>query len=464
MVTTNQLWGGRFKKPLDESAVRLSYSLESDKRLVFYDLDVNKAHAKALYKAKYLSRDEYKKLTECLDMLAIEFRDKPDSLYGDDEDIHTCIERLVTDRCGDLGKKLHTGKSRNDQVITDTRLYTKDSITSIREELQILIDVLVELAKRYEDVIFPGFTHFQPAQPVLFSHHMLAYVEKFFRDLDRFDAAFKSADVCALGSGALAGNNYNLDRQEMAKSLGFSAITANSMDAVSDRDFIADTLHAGSVCMTHLSRFCEELIIFSSPLVGLLEIGDDFTTGSSLMPQKKNPDVAELIRGKTGRVHGHWVALQTTLKGLPLAYNRDLQEDKVYLFDTVDNISVCLTCFHKMIAGITLNEDAIEAALKKGYGVATDFADYLVEKGVPFREAHDITGAVVLIAIEEGKQLHELSLDKLKTLHPLIDADVFHYITYQAAVSAKSIEGGTAPSSVKKQISKINRRITWKKH
>ena len=463
-MTTNQLWGGRFKKPLDPSAVQLSYSLESDKRLVFYDIQVNKAHAKALHKAKYLSRDEYQTLSQCLDTLAAEFKEKPETLYADDEDIHTCIERLVTERCGDLGKKLHTGKSRNDQVITDTRLYTKDAITGIKQELQQLIDVLVLLAGQYDTVIFPGFTHFQPAQPVLFAHHLLAYVETFFRDLNRFDAAFVTTDVCALGSGALAGNNYQLDRQAIAKTLGFATITANSMDAVSDRDFIADTLSAASICMTHLSRFCEELIIFSSPLVGFIDIGDDFTTGSSLMPQKKNPDVAELIRGKTGRVHGHWIALQTTLKGLPLAYNRDLQEDKVFLFDTIDTVQLCLNCFHKMIAGIRLNDPAIQAALKKGYGVATDFADYLVEKGIPFRQAHDITGEVVLMAIEEDKQLHELSLDKLKAINSVIDADVFNYITYQAAVSAKSIEGGTAPSSVKKQINQIKRRITWKKH
>jgi argininosuccinate lyase len=462
-VTTNQLWGGRFKKPLDPSAVILSYSLESDKRLVFYDIDVNKAHAKALFKAGYLTKDEHKKLTECLDNLANDFRTAPEKLYADDEDIHTCIERLVTERCGTLGKKLHTGKSRNDQVITDTRLYTKDAIQFIINELQTLITVLVDLAQEHDKVIFPGFTHFQPAQPVLFSHHLLAYVEQFFRDLDRFQQAFNTSDFCALGSGAIAGNNYNLDRHDIAKTLGFSGITNNSMDAVSDRDFIADTLHASSVCMTHLSRFCEELIIFSSPLVGLIDIGDDFTTGSSLMPQKKNPDVAELIRGKTGRVHGHWVALQTTLKGLPLTYNRDLQEDKVYLFDTIDSISASLTCFHKMIAGLSLNKKAIETALNKGYGVATDFADYLVSKGVPFREAHDITGAVVLMAIEQQKQLHELSLTQLKTLHSAIDVDVFNYITFQAAVSAKSIEGGTAPSSVKQQLEKIKRRMTWKK-
>lgn len=463
-MANKKLWGGRFKKTLDPSAIELSYSLESDKRLVFYDIEVNKAHAKALNKAGYLTDSEVSKLDLELEKLAHDFKENPDELYSNDEDIHSCIERLITDRCGTLGKKMHTGKSRNDQVITDTRMFTKDAISRIKHELQLLISTLVKLATDHHDVMFPGFTHFQPAQPVLFSHHLLAYCEQFFRDLDRFDAAFKAADICALGSGAMAGNNYNLDRELIAKTLGFSRISTNSMDAVSDRDFICDCLHACSVVMTHLSRFCEEIIIFTSPLVGFFQLGDDFTTGSSLMPQKKNPDIAELIRGKTGRVHSHWIALQTTLKGLPLTYNRDLQEDKVFLFDAVDTVELSCNCFHKMINTLTLNKEAILTGLHKGYGVATDLADYLVSIDIAFRDAHDLTGEIVLFAIENKKQLHELTLAEFQTFSPKIKEDVFSKITYEAAIKAKSIVGGTASARVREQLEKLKEKITWNNH
>ena len=463
-MANKKLWGGRFKKPLNVDAVSLSYSLQSDKRLVYYDINVNKAHALALHKSGYLSESEFTTLDNALQQLAEDFQNNPDSLYANDEDIHSCIERLITQRCGDLGKKMHTGKSRNDQVITDTRLFTKDAIIRIKKELQQLISTLVLLADKYHDVMFPGFTHFQPAQPVLFSHHLLAFCEQFFRDLTRFEFAFESADVCALGSGAMAGNNYNLDRSLMAKTLGFSRISTNSMDAVSDRDFICDVLSACSVCMTHLSRFCEEIVTFSSPLVGFFQLGDDFTTGSSLMPQKKNPDIAELIRGKTGRVHGHWVALQTTLKGLPLTYNRDLQEDKVFLFDAVDTLELSLKCFHQMLNTLQLNKDAILDGLHKGYGVATDFADYLVSIGIAFRDAHELTGEVVIYAIENNKQLHELSLEEFQKFHADIQPNVYEYITYEAAVNAKTIQGGTAPQAVSEQLKKVKEKITWKNH
>ncbi len=463
-MKNKKLWGGRFKKSLDLSAIELSYSLESDKRLVFYDINVNKAHAKALNKAGYLTDSEFSKLELELEKLAHDFKQNPDKLYSNDEDIHSCIERLITDRCGNLGKKMHTGKSRNDQVITDTRMFTKDAILRIKNELQHLISTLVDLATTHKDVLFPGFTHFQPAQPILFSHHLLAYCEQFFRDLDRFDSAFNAADYCALGSGAMAGNNYNLDRILIAKTLGFNNITTNSMDAVSDRDFICDCLHACSVVMTHLSRFCEEIIIFTSPLVGFFQLGDDFTTGSSLMPQKKNPDIAELIRGKTGRVHAHWVALQTTLKGLPLTYNRDLQEDKVFLFDAVDTVELSCQCFHKMISTLSLNKVAILEGLHKGYGVATDLADYLVSTGIAFRDAHELTGEIVLYAIENKKQLHELTITEFQKFSTEINDDVFKHITYEAAVAAKSITGGTASVRVNEQLQKIKERITWNNH
>ncbi len=463
-MTTKKVWGGRFEKELDDDAKTLSYSLESDKKLVFYDLAVNKAHVNALYQQKHLTEQEHHALVTCLDQLVKEFKEQSSGLYGNDEDIHSCIERLVTERCGDVGKKMHTGKSRNDQVITDTRLYTKDSLTSLIQEVRELISTLYEKATEYKSVIFPGFTHFQPAQPILLGHHLCAYIEKFFRDIHRFEEAFKTADVCCLGSGAMAGNNYKLDRQSISDQLGFSSLSRNSMDAVSDRDFILETLSACSICMTHLSRFCEEIVTFTSPIVGLMNLGDDFTTGSSLMPQKKNPDVAELIRGKTGRVHAAFLGLQTTLKGLPLTYNRDLQEDKVYLFDAVETVHLSLKCFRKMCKTIEINEGAIHKALEKGYGVATDFADYLVEKNVPFRDAHEITGQVVLYAIQQQKQLHELSIEEFQSISKDIKEDVFKAITFEASIKAKNSYGATAYNQVEIQLDELKRRITWNNH
>ena len=463
MTKEKKLWGGRFEEGLDPDAKRLSYTLNEDKRLVYYDIQVNKAHVAALHRSGLISDSEHQELLNCLDGLKNAFKTAPETLYGDDEDIHSCIERLVTERCGDLGKKMHTGKSRNDQVITDARLFAKDALQRLIQETQRLVTALVTLAETHPNTLFPGFTHFQPAQPVLFSHYILAYAQKFMRDIQRFEQAFDTSDVCTLGSGALAGNNYALDRKFMADLLGFSRISFNSMDAVSDRDFMCETLAATSLCMTHLSRFCEDIIVYCSPAMGFLQLGDSVTTGSSLMPQKKNPDIAELIRGKTGRVHAHWHALQTTLKGLPLTYNRDLQEDKPLLYDSVDTTEACLRCFCNMIETIKLDEEAIQTGLEKGYGVATDLADYLVAKGVPFRDAHEITGQMVLAAVSEKKQLHELTLDELHSFCPQIESDIYEKISYQAVVDAKTIDGGTAFTAVQKQLEELKRRMTWLK-
>ncbi len=449
-----KLWGGRFKQGLAESAIKLSYSLHIDKRLVSYDIAVNTAHAKALQKANIFTKEECQQVCTCLSELNDGFIKNEAELLGADEDIHSCIERLVTERLGDLGKRLHTGKSRNDQVITDTRLFIKDQSSFAMSQLTELNNVLCELADEHKDVIFPGFTHFQPALPVLFSHHILAYIEKFKRDISRFEHTFEMADVCALGSGAMAGNNYGLDRDFVAKELGFSGITQNSMDAVSDRDFILEYLFSASVVMTHLSRFCEEIVVWNSPIIGFVNLGDDFTTGSSIMPQKKNPDMAELIRGKSGRVLGNLVALQQTLKGLPLTYNRDLQEDKEMMFDTADTLSHCLDCFTEMMQGLTLNKEAIHAALSKGYLLATDFADYLVKQGVPFRDSHEITGKAVLYAMEQNKQLEELSLEEFKSFSGKVESSVYDALTLEAAVNAKDLVGGTAKQQVHAQITK----------
>ena len=459
-MNSKKLWGGRFKQELDDDAKALSYSLEIDKFLVQYDIAVNLAHSKALHQKKILTDKEFEQLSDCLNLLSTEFEKNPDYGLADDEDIHSAIERLVTEKCGDVGKKMHAGKSRNDQVITDVRLFALNGLDIILEELIELIQTLIKLAEKNINVPFPGMTHFQPAQPVLFSHHMLAYCEKFKRDLNRFIYAYDSTDVCPLGSGALAGNNYQLDRQLIADELGFSKISNNSLDAVSDRDFICDILAASSQCMIHLSRFCEEIVVWNSPLLGFISLPDSFTTGSSIMPQKKNPDIAELIRGKCGRVQGSYVAMQNTLKGLPLAYNRDLQEDKEHLFDALETIASSLLCFRKMVAGIELNTDAISQSLAKGYVTATELADYLVQKGIPFREAHDITGKVVLEAIKENKQLDELSLSALQKYHKAISKDVFDALTIKAAIQAKNVYGGTAQNQVELQLKSIKEEMS----
>lgn len=460
----SKLWGGRFEKELDNDAKALSYTLHIDKRLAPYDIAVNKAQAKALIQSGVFTQKECDDVTNALNEIDTLFKTDESSVLGADEDIHSCIERLVTERCGDLGKKLHTGKSRNDQVVTDTRLFVKDAIEEALKQVDDLLKAVYQLAKQNESVIFPGFTHFQPALPVLLSHHLLAYFNKFERDKKRLEHALKTTDVCPLGSGAMAGNNYKIDRDFLKKELGFSSVSTNSMDAVSDRDFILEFFAASTIMMTHLSRFCEEIVVWNSPLLGFIEIGDEFTTGSSIMPQKKNPDIAELIRGKSGRVLGHMVSLIHTLKSLPLTYNRDLQEDKECLFDTADTLILSTKTFAKMLNTIIFKKDAINEALKKGYLLATDFADYLVKKQVPFRESHDITGQVVLFAIKHNKQLEELSLEEFHQFSTKVEEDVYTALTVEAAVAAKNVFGGTAPNQVAEQLNQIKETYKWNNH
>ncbi len=457
----SKLWGGRFRQGLDESAKLMSYSLDTDCQLAGYDLLVNRAHARALMMKGVLTATEFDQIEACLSALDHEFETDMDALLGDDEDIHSCVERLVTERLGDLGKKMHTGKSRNDQVVTDVRLFCKDACDAIEGQLLTVMEALYRMAVTYMGVPFPGFTHMQTAQPVLFSHHLLAYFEMLQRDIGRIQHAFEEADVCPLGSAALAGNNYGLDRYLIAGELGFSRITQNSMDAVADRDFMLELLFANSVIMTHLSRLSEELILWSSPIVDFIDIGEMFTTGSSIMPQKKNPDIAELTRGKSGRVLGAVTALQHIIKGLPLTYNRDLQEDKVLLFDSVDTVLISLECMAKMLPTITLNQQVIDDQIKTGYSLATELADYLVKKGVSFREAHEITGKVVLDAIAAKVGLEELSIDHLKSIDSRINTDVFDVLTVDAALSAKDLVGGTAGGQVQAQLARIKEIFKW---
>ncbi|HHW58323.1 MAG TPA: argininosuccinate lyase [Clostridia bacterium] len=420
-----KLWGGRFKSETDKLMEEFNSSISFDIRLLKHDILGSIAHAKGLYKAGVLTEDELnlieKGLKEILDETNV-------GEIPNDEDVHSYVERLLTEKIGDTGRKLHTGRSRNDQVATDERLYLRDEIDKIKEDLIKLIDTLKEMAETYKKAIMPGYTHLQRAQPVTFGHHLLAYVEMFKRDLSRLEDMVKRVNVMPLGSGALAGTTFDIDRKYVASLLGFDDITLNSMDGVSDRDFVIEFLSFASITMMHLSRFSEELILWSTKEFDFIEMDDRFSTGSSMMPQKKNPDAAELIRGKTGRVYGDLITILTVMKGLPLAYNKDMQEDKEALFDGIDTLKMSLKVFTEMIKTIKVKTDNMERAAKYGYMNATDFADYLVQKGIPFRTAHEIAGKVVLYAIERNLAIEDLPLNELKKFSDVIDEDVYEAI------------------------------------
>ncbi|ADH61757.1 argininosuccinate lyase [Thermoanaerobacter mathranii subsp. mathranii str. A3] len=420
-----KLWGGRFKSETDKLMEEFNSSISFDIRLLKHDILGSIAHAKGLYKAGVLTEEELnlieKGLKEILDEINV-------GEVPNDEDVHSYVERLLTEKIGNTGRKLHTGRSRNDQIATDERLYLRDEINKIKEDLNKLIDTLKEMAETYKKVIMPGYTHLQRAQPVTFGHYLLAYVEMFKRDLSRLEDMVKRVNVMPLGSGALAGTTFDIDRKYVASLLGFDDITLNSMDGVSDRDFVIEFLSFASITMMHLSRFCEELILWSTKEFDFIEMDDRFSTGSSMMPQKKNPDAAELIRGKTGRVYGDLITILTVMKGLPLAYNKDMQEDKEALFDGIDTLKMSLKVFIEMIKTIKVKTDKMEKAAKYGYMNATDFADYLVQKGIPFRTAHEITGKVVLYALERNLAIEDLSLEELKKFSDVIEKDVYEAI------------------------------------
>lgn len=445
-------WQGRFKLNTSSLVEDFTSSLDFDRRLYAYDIKGSLAHARMLAKCKIITEKELSGLEEGLSEIYREIESGKFVFDPADEDIHMAIERALIDKIGPLGGKLHTARSRNDQVALDMRMYLKDEIRSILAALIDLQRVLISLAKENLDVILPGFTHLQHAQPVLLAHHLMAYFFMLERDFDRLKDCYYRTDSMPLGSGALAGTVFAIDRFLVAEELGFSKVSENSLDSVSDRDFIAEFLAAASIIMIHLSRFSEELIIWSSLEFDFIELGDDFTTGSSIMPQKKNPDVAELVRGKSGRVFGDLITILTVLKSLPLAYNRDLQEDKEALFDGVDTIKACLKLFAAMLKSMRIKSDNMAASAEKGFLTATDLADYLTAKGLPFRESHKIVGEIVAYSIDNSLTLSQLSLNELKRFSPLFEEEVMRLISTKVSVERRSSFGGTARSSVVKEI------------
>ncbi len=450
-------WSGRFSRETEDEVEEFTESISVDKRLYKYDIEGSKAHARMLHRIGVLNRRELNLLLKGLEEIRKEIESGKFLFTVELEDIHMNIERRLIEKIGPVGEKLHTGRSRNDQVVLDMRLYMRDVIHDMAEKISNLQDALIEKARAHMDVIMPGFTHLQHAQPIIFSHHLLAYWEMLDRDKERLEDSLKRVNILPLGSGALAGTSYNIDRRYLARVLGFEKISANSMDAVSDRDFILEFLSHCAILAMHLSRFSEDLIIWSSQEFSFIELPDEFCTGSSMMPQKKNPDILELIRGKSGRLYGNLVALLTTMKGLPLSYNRDMQEDKMPLFDTVDTIGSILDLFPSIIRGMIVNKENMMAAAYKGYMWATDMADYLVRKGVPFRSAHEITGRIVSHCIELGKDVYDLRLSELKGFSEKFDRDIYRILKPEKSVELRNIYGGTGKRAILKRLREIER-------
>lgn len=455
----SKLWGGRFEESTDDLMARLGESVSFDARLAPWDVRGSIAHARMLGKQGIIKKSDADKIVKGLQAIAKEVAEGKLAWDQSLEDVHTNIEAALVAKIGEAGKRLHTGRSRNDQIATDVRLWMRDQVDNIVGLLRDVQAALVAFAELHLDVIMPGFTHLQHAQPVLFAHHMLAYFEMFSRDRERFAELRKRVNILPLGSAALAGTPYPIERKMVADELGFEAVSANSMDAVADRDHLIEFCAAASIVMAHLSRMCEEMILWSTPEFGFIEIGDAFTTGSSIMPQKKNPDACELIRGKTGRVYGDLMALLTQIKGLPLTYNRDLQEDKEALFDASDTVQLVLAVMARMLPSVQLRKDRIAAALKEGFMEATDLADALVVKGIPFREAHGIIGRIVLHCSRQNKRFTDLSIEEYQSFSPLFDKKVLAALDPAAICQRRSTPGGTAPQQVKAALKRAKRRL-----
>ena len=447
-----KLWGGRFEKATDKKVDDFNSSIRFDQRLYKQDITGSIAHARMLGKQGIISLEDSELIIKTLSEILTDVENGKVEFEIDAEDIHMNVEKILIERIGDTGKRLHTGRSRNDQVALDIRMYVKDEILEINKMLSELVETLLKLAKEHTRTIMPGYTHLQKAQPITFSHHVMAYVNMLLRDLDRLTGTYKRTNVMPLGSGALAGTTHPLDREAVAEELGFGSVTMNSLDGVSDRDFAIELTINLSLIMMHLSRFSEELILWSSNEFRFVTMDDAFSTGSSIMPQKKNPDVAELIRGKTGRVYGSLMALLTVMKGIPLAYNKDMQEDKENLFDAIDTVKLCVPVFNGMVSTMKVNKDIMLQGAKGGFANATDVADYLVKKGVPFREAHAIVGRMVLFAEKANKALDDLTLSEMKECSEYIEEDIYEAISMTACVEGRSLIGGPAESAVLKSV------------
>ena len=439
-----KLWGGRFSKATDTLVDDFNSSIRFDARMYAEDIQGSCAHAEMLGRQGIIPEEDAKLIVKTLKEIKADIEDGKVEFEIDAEDIHMNIEKILTDRIGDAGKRLHTGRSRNDQVALDIRMYLMDEIAEIEEMLVHTMTVFKDLAKEHTDTIMPGYTHLQKAQPVTFAHHALAYYEMFKRDYMRLVDCKERTNVMPLGSGALAGTTYPLDREFVADELGFSGVTMNSLDGVSDRDFVLELASCLSIIMMHMSRFSEELILWSSNEFSFVEMDDAFSTGSSIMPQKKNPDVAELIRGKTGRVYGNLMGLLTMMKGIPLAYNKDMQEDKEQIFDSIDTVKLCLPVFCDMISTMKVNVANMYEGAKGGFTNATDAADYLVKKGLPFRDAHSVIGNMVFYCIENGKAIDELTMDEMKSFSDIIESDIYDAVSMETCVNDRNVLGGPA--------------------
>jgi argininosuccinate lyase len=459
-MSQDKLWGGRFTESTDAAVEAFTASVAFDKRLYRHDIAASIAHASMLAHVNVLTAAERDAIVKGLKQIEAEIDAGAFAWSVELEDVHMNIESRLTSRIGDAGKKLHTGRSRNDQVATDVRLYLRDGIDETLHAVAGLQRAILDVAEREAETVMPGFTHLQIAQPVTFGHHLLAWFEMLARDAERLADCRKRVNVMPLGSAALAGTSFPIDRAYTAKLLGFETVSENSLDAVSDRDFAIEFVAGASLLMMHLSRMAEELILWSSSQFEFIELSDAFCTGSSIMPQKKNPDVPELVRGKTGRVVGHLMALLTLMKGQPLAYNKDNQEDKEPVFDTLDTILASLKIYAAMLPSMTVKRENLARAARQGYSTATDLADYLVRQGVAFRDAHEIVGRAVRLAIDSARELSELDLEELKQLHGGIEADVFGVLTPEGSVRARTHAGGTAPVRVREAINRARTKLS----
>lgn len=456
---TDKLWSGRFNEPVTELVKRYTASVTFDQRMARFDIQGSLAHAAMLQRVGILTLADLEAIQRGMSDILAEIEEGQFVWSLDLEDVHMNIERRLTEKIGDAGKRLHTGRSRNDQVATDIRLWLRHSIDQHLQEIRALQAALLELAESHADTVMPGFTHLQVAQPVTFGHHLLAYVEMLQRDLERMQDCRRRVNRLPLGAAALAGTSYPIDRHFVAEQLGFDGVTENSLDSVSDRDFAIEYTAAAALIMTHLSRLSEELILWMSPRFGFIDLADRFCTGSSIMPQKKNPDVPELVRGKTGRVNGHLMGLLTLMKGQPLAYNKDNQEDKEPLFDTADTLSMTLTIYADMMRGVVVKPEAMRAAVLQGFATATDLADYLVKRGLPFRDAHEAVALAVRHAEKQGCDLADLSLPVLQSFSALIDDTVYQVLTPEGALASRNHIGGTAPQQVRLAIGRARQRL-----